>query len=62
MNTFFEKVKRLAPPGLSNRQISDDLNKFEQELFTRLPWALSLREEEQNDLILLFYEKRNTIQ
>lgn len=62
MMTYFEKVKQIAPLGLTDRQISDDLNHFEMRLFAQRPWALDLPEDEQNEMILRLYWERHTIQ
>ncbi len=57
---YFDQIKELAPIGMTDRQISDDLNEFEIKLFDALPWALDLKDEkQQNDLIVFCYRLRN---
>lgn len=59
---YFEQIKQLSPLGLTDTQISDNLNDFEMLIFNALPWVLDLEEEQQSDLIVFFYKMGRRVQ
>lgn len=54
MKNFFESIKNMMP-SMMDYEINERLNDFEVKLFEKLPWALKLPEEQQNELIIYVY-------